>query len=184
MNGEILLNGKPWLMRAALDQDCDPESIFTAASARRMRETMQGILARDGNHPSSVIWTLFNEDRGTRLCEDPAHRAWLKDPCDWLKERGPTRLVVENSPCHGNFHANSDLNDFHHCRSLPERRTERDALTAYDTPGLPRGSDSLLPNINLVPRHGTRWPGNGGRGCAGLIGRLNIRNYDTSPVVR
>ena len=33
-------------------------------------QTMEGILARDGNHPSIVIWTLINEDWGTRLCED------------------------------------------------------------------------------------------------------------------
>ncbi|WP_246724581.1 glycoside hydrolase family 2 protein [Rhizobium esperanzae] len=35
---------------------------FTPASAERLRTTMEGILARDGNHPSIVIWTLINED--------------------------------------------------------------------------------------------------------------------------
>ena len=185
LNGQILLNGQPWFMRAALDQDYYPEGIctppslafledqihkakalglnmlrchikvpdpryyevadrlgmliwtevpnvgtFTDASARRMRETMQGILARDGNHPSIVIWTLINEDWGTRLCEDPAHRTWLKDTYDWLKALDPTRLVVDNSPCHGNFHVKTDLNDFHYYRSVPERRAEWDALTA------------------------------------------------------
>jgi hypothetical protein len=184
-DGQILLNGKPWYMRAALDQDYYPEGIctppsvefledqlrkakalglnmlrchikvpdpryyevadrlgmliwteipnvgtFTDASARRMRETMQGILARDGNHPCIVIWTLINEDWGIRTCEDPAHRAWLKDSYDWLKALDPTRLVVDNSPCHGNFHVKTDLNDFHYYRSVPERRAEWDALTA------------------------------------------------------
>jgi hypothetical protein len=38
--------------------------------------------------------------------------------------------VVDNSPCHGNFHVKTDLNDFHYYRSVPERRAEWDALTA------------------------------------------------------
>jgi hypothetical protein len=90
---------------------------------------MQGILHRDGNHPSIVIWTLINEDWGTRLAADPAHRAWLRDTFDWLKALDPTRLVCDNSPCHGNFHVKSDLDDFHYYRSVPERRAEWDALT-------------------------------------------------------
>lgn len=184
-DGQFFLNGEPFYMRAALDQDYYPEGIctppstafiedqfrkarelglnmlrthikipdpryydaadrmglliwteipnvatFTAASAQRMKDTMDGILARDGNHPSIVIWTLINEDWGTRLCEDPAHRAWLAATYDWLKQRDPGRLVVDNSPCHGNFHVKSDIDDFHYYRSVPERREEWDALTA------------------------------------------------------
>jgi hypothetical protein len=184
-NGQFFLNGKPFYMRAALDQDYYPEGIctppsmdfiedqfrkarelglnmlrthikipdpryyeaadrlglliwteipnvatFTAASAQRMKDTMEGIIARDGNHPSIVIWTLINEDWGTRLCEDPSHRAWLAATYDWLKQRDPGRLVVDNSPCHGNFHVKSDIDDFHYYRSVPERRTEWDSLTA------------------------------------------------------
>lgn len=184
-NGQMFLNGKPWYMRAALDQDYYPEGIctppslayledqlikakqlglnmlrchikvpdpryyevadrlgmliwteipnvatFSDASAARMRSTMEGILRRDGHHPSIVIWTIINEDWGTRLCDDPAHRAWLKAEYDWLKAADPTRLVVDNSPCHNNFHVKTDLNDFHYYRSVPERRAEWDALTA------------------------------------------------------
>jgi hypothetical protein len=184
-NGQILLNGAPFFMRAALDQDYYPEGIctppsvefledqihkakalglnmlrchikapdpryyevadrlgmliwtdnpnvghFTAASARRMRETMEGMLRRDGNHPCIVIWSIINEDWGTRLCEDASHRQWLIAEFDWLKAADPTRLVVDNSPCHGNFHVKTDINDYHYYRSVPERRAEWDALTA------------------------------------------------------
>ena len=102
---------------------------FTENSARRMRETMQGILRRDFNHPSIIIWTLINEDWGTRLIEDSSHRQWLKDTYDWLKQLDPTRLVVDNSACHTNFHVKSDINDYHYYRSVPERRDEWDRLT-------------------------------------------------------
>lgn len=182
--GQLFLNGQPFYMRAALDQDYYPEGIctppsvafledqlrkakalglnmlrchikvpdpryyevadrlgmliwteipnvasFTQASAQRMRETMAGIVARDGNHPCIVIWTLINEDWGTRLTDDAAHRLWLTQTYDWLKALDPTRLVCDNSPCQGNFHVKGDFDDFHYYRSVPERRSEWDALT-------------------------------------------------------
>ena len=102
---------------------------FSARSAARLRATMEGILARDGNHPSIIIWTIINEDWGTRLREAPDQRAWLSETFDWLKSADPTRLVVDNSPCAPNFHIKTDLNDYHYYRSLPERRDEWDAIT-------------------------------------------------------
>ncbi|ODT82237.1 MAG: hypothetical protein ABS76_08240 [Pelagibacterium sp. SCN 64-44] len=108
---------------------------FTANSARRMRETMQGILDRDRNHPSIIAWTLVNEDWGTRLVENAEHRQWLKDSYDWLKAEDPTRLVVDNSACFPNFHVKTDLNDYHYYRSVPERRQEWDDITAQFAAG-------------------------------------------------
>lgn len=108
---------------------------FTSQSARRMRETMEGILRRDRNHPSIIAWTLINEDWGTRLMENAEHRQWLKDSYDWLKAEDPTRLVVDNSACFPNFHVKTDLNDFHYYRSVPERRQEWDDITAQFAAG-------------------------------------------------
>jgi hypothetical protein len=102
---------------------------FTARAAQRMRDTMEGILARDGNHPSIIAWTIINEDWGTRLVENADHRNWLKQTYDWLKAKDPTRLVVDNSPCIPNFHVKTDINDYHYYRSVPERRAEWDQLT-------------------------------------------------------
>ncbi|MBI1173565.1 glycoside hydrolase family 2 [bacterium] len=184
-DGQLFLNGRPWYMRAALDQDYYPEGIctppsvefledqmrkakalglnmlrchikvpdpryyevadrlgmliwtevpnvgrFTRASAARMKETMRGILERDGNHPSIVIWTLINEAWGTRLDKDAGQRRWLAAMYDWLKALDPTRLVCDNSPCQGNFHVKGDLDDFHYYRSVPDWRAEWDQLTA------------------------------------------------------
>ena len=110
---------------------CELPSVgrFTEASARRMRETLEGMLARDGNHPSIVAWTIINEDWGTRLVEDAEHRRWLRETYDWLKARDPSRLIVDNSACIPNFHLRTDINDYHYYRSLPERRAEWDRLT-------------------------------------------------------
>lgn len=102
---------------------------FTAAASKRMRDTMAGILERDVNHPSILIWTIINEDWGTRLIENADHRLWLKDTYDWLKAKDPRRLVVDNSACIPNFHVKTDIDDYHYYRSVPERRAEWEKLT-------------------------------------------------------
>ena len=181
--GKMFLNGQPFHLRSALDQDYYPETICTPPSvayledqfrkakelglnnlryhikvpdpryldvadrmgmtlwydlpntgrltdvaARNLKDTLKGMLRRDGNRPSVLIWTIINEDWGIRLCGDVEHRKWLAGMVDWLKAEDPTRLVCDNSPCQGNFHVKGDLDDFHYYRSIPERRDEWDAL--------------------------------------------------------
>ncbi len=101
---------------------------FTAKSAERLRTTMEGILARDRNHPSIVIWTLINEDWGTRLREAAEQRQWISDMVDWLKAEDPLRLVVDNSACFPNVHVKTDINDYHFYRTAVDRREEWDTL--------------------------------------------------------
>ena len=102
---------------------------FSLRAAERARETAEGIIARDGHHPSIFAWTIINEDWGTRLTEDPEHRQWLIDQYDWLKVRDPSRLAVDNSACFPNFHVKTDIEDYHYYRGVPDRRIEWDILT-------------------------------------------------------
>jgi hypothetical protein len=103
-------------------------STFTPAAAQSGRETIQGFLHRDGHHPSIIIWTIINEDWGLDLVHDPTHRNWLKDTYRWLKASDPTRLVVDNSACEPNFHIQTDLEDYHYYRQIPDHRQEWDAF--------------------------------------------------------
>jgi hypothetical protein len=103
-------------------------TILNDRSARLAQETLAGILARDGNHPSIIAWTLVNEDWGTDLVHNAEHRAWLQGMVRWLKEQDPTRLVVDNSPCRPNFHVESDLEDYHHYSAIPDQRSDWDAF--------------------------------------------------------
>lgn len=174
-DGRILLNGRPFYLRGALDQDYYPELIstppsleyiedqfrkakkmglnclrihikvadpryYTAAdkvglliwtelpnhillsqqARRRARQTLAGMLERDGNHPSIGIWTIINESWGIDLT-DPAQRAWLIETYRWLKELDPTRLVVGNSACWSNFHVATDIADFHIYYAMPDQ---------------------------------------------------------------
>jgi hypothetical protein len=100
--------------------------LLTEQAAQRARETLQGILERDGNHPSIIAWTIVNEDWGTDLAHDATHRAWLLETYHWLKGLDPTRLIVDNSPCWPNFHVQTDVEDYHHYRAIPDHRREWD----------------------------------------------------------
>jgi hypothetical protein len=122
-------------------------SVLTEDSGRRGRETMQGIVDRDGHHPSIIIWTIINEDWGTDLVNNTGHRRWLKDTYRWLKSLDPSRLVVDNSACHPNFHIQSDIEDYHFYRGIPDQRHEWDEfVNAFAS----RSSFTYCPNGETV----------------------------------
>jgi hypothetical protein len=182
-DGKILLNSRPFYVRAALDQDYYPDLICTPPSQeyiedefrkakemglnclrvhikvadpryyaaadkiglliwtelpnhillsdeakRRARETLTGMLERDGNHPCIGIWTIINESWGIDLT-DSSQRAWLAETFEWLKELDPTRLVVGNSACWGNFHVATDIADFHIYYAMPDHYKQWRAWT-------------------------------------------------------
>jgi hypothetical protein len=90
---------------------------FSRRAAERGRETLGAMVETLGNHPSIVIWTIINEDWGTRLRYEARDRRWVAQTYDWLRTLDPSRLVVDNSACESsgwpNFHVRSDLADFH-----------------------------------------------------------------------
>ena len=97
---------------------------LTEAAKRRAKETMVGMVERDWNHPSIVIWTIVNENWGVDLAVNAGHRAWLADMYTQLKELDPHRLVVGNSPCFTNFHVVTDIEDFHNYYAMPDHYRE------------------------------------------------------------
>ncbi len=173
-DGRLYLNGRPFYMRAALDQDYYAHGIYTPPSLpwlreqmrqakrlglnclrchikapdprylqaadeegvliwadvpnwgiltedakRRGAETFKGMVARDFNHPSLIMWSLINEAWGIDM-NDPDQRAWLAGWYADAKQIDPTRLIVDNSACGGNFHVATDVDDFHQYRAVPE----------------------------------------------------------------
>ena len=99
---------------------------LSTAAAARAKTTLAGMVARDWNHPSIIIWTIINEDWGTNLVENADHRAWLREMYHWLKALDPTRLVVDNSPNRLSFHVESDLADYHFYQAHPDGRAKWD----------------------------------------------------------
>jgi hypothetical protein len=180
-DGRFYLNGEPFYMRAALDQDYYPDTICTVPSVEfledqfrkakelglntlrchikaadpryyevadrmgmliwtelpnggmatdrsrgRKEKLLKGLVDRDCNHPSIIIWTIINENWGVDLVNDPDHREWLKRTFAWLKAYDPTRLVVDNSPLAPSFHVETDIADYHFYAAIPDHRHEWD----------------------------------------------------------
>ena len=109
--------------RAGILVWCEPPSWIrlTPDAERRVRDTFEGMVRRDANHPSLVIRSIVNEDWGTDLVGEADDRVWLREMVAWARSLDPTRLVVDNSACPPNFHLASDLNDYHLYRAVPEQ---------------------------------------------------------------
>lgn len=94
------------------------------ALKQRVTDTLMGMIKRDFNHPSLMIWTIVNEDWGTALLLSGDDRTWIHEVYDRCKEADPTRLVVDNSACPNswgpNIHVKSDLDDFHIYANIPD----------------------------------------------------------------
>ena len=89
----------------------------------------EGMVKRDFNHPSIYQWTLFNETWGLfsnrslavglasgegtrrRVYRDSARRR-VAEAYRRAKALDPTRLIEDNSPCHGD-HVVTDVNTWH-----------------------------------------------------------------------
>ena len=97
---------------------------FTSLSAEIAQNIFEGILNRDGHHPSIFAWTIINENWGLDLINDANHRNWLKEMYVWLQTKDPTRLVVDNSACEPNYHMQSDLADYHHYNGMPDHQKQ------------------------------------------------------------
>lgn len=91
---------------------------LTVDSERRALETLQGMVARDWNHPSIIAVSLVNESWGADL-KEAAQRDWLKGFSGQARHLVPGWLVDDNSACCDNFHMASDIADFHEYDSIP-----------------------------------------------------------------
>ena len=87
------------------------------SSMRREAEsTLQGMVARDYNHPAIFAWVLFNETwglltkEGQRQVYRPETQSWVASVYREAKALDSTRLVEDNSPCCGRGHTETDIN--------------------------------------------------------------------------
>ena len=85
---------------------------FTPEAVERFEAQIEPMARRDGNHPSIVIWGLYNEEWGLDwdVPGDPAKQDAVRRAYRRLKALDPTRPVVDNS---GWAHVETDLVDWH-----------------------------------------------------------------------
>lgn len=100
---------------------------WTPEGAAAGADLLGRLIAMDGHHPSIAIWTVINEAWGVDM-DSARHRDWLREAFREARAAAPGCLVVDNSACAPNFHVESDLDDFHIYRGIPESRREWDAL--------------------------------------------------------
>lgn len=107
---------------------------LTETTKRRAYETITGMIERDWNHPSIVIWTIINEGWGLEMAQVADHRDWLAKTYNKLKDFDPSRLFVGNSACLSNFQVATDIADFHNYNAIPDHAQQwREWVDSYAT---------------------------------------------------
>lgn len=98
------------------------------AKARFERE-WEDVIRRDYNHPSIVVWTLYNENWGLlEAVYRPSTMPWARAIVQHTRAIGGNRLVVDNS---GGWHFDTDIFDFH--QYLPTAEKTRELYQVYTT---------------------------------------------------
>lgn len=75
-------------------------------------ETIRGMVDRDFNHPSIMLWVLFNETWGLTRQGTRDGQEWVRSMYHLARQLDPTRLVEDNSPCLYD-HVVTDVNSWH-----------------------------------------------------------------------
>jgi beta-galactosidase/beta-glucuronidase len=85
---------------------------YSAAAADRFEQQIEPMVRRDGNHPSIVIWGLYNEEWGLDwdVAADPEKQGAVRHAFELLKSLDPVRPAVDNS---GWSHVSTDIVDWH-----------------------------------------------------------------------
>ncbi len=111
-----------WADRLGLLIMADVPNSWGEPDEDMQRETwvaLDGMFARDYNHPSIFSWVLFNETWGLFSRDEDGKRVYKKETQDWVaetyhhaKELDNTRLIEDNSPCNYD-HVITDMNTWH-----------------------------------------------------------------------
>ncbi|WP_037353143.1 glycoside hydrolase family 2 protein [Amycolatopsis orientalis] len=104
-------------------------SRFSPAAAAAFEAQLPDLVRRDGNHPSIVIWGLYNEEWGLDwdIPGSPERAAAAEHAYDLMRSLDDTRPIVENS---GWAHVKTDLVDWHYYDENPRRWAENVAALA------------------------------------------------------
>jgi len=138
----------------------------TATARERWQELIKGMITRDRNHPSIIIWTLHNEDNALGPVGPDAVK-FLKEDFDLAKSLDGSRPIIDNSGglaiiqtdnIDGN-HPVSDIDDIHYYYGLgpefyPHSKTYLSSLQSRKRPLLITEMLALtyLPDVEAVKR--------------------------------
>lgn len=94
-------------------------SRWSPEAAAAFEAQLPGMVARDGDHPSIIVWGLYNEEWGLDwdIPGSPERAAAAVDAYEALRALDDSRPIVENS---GWAHVKSDLVDWHYYDEDPQ----------------------------------------------------------------
>lgn len=114
-----------WADRMGMLIWAEPPNVvkWSEQSRTRFYNELRGMIERDMNHPSIIIWSLYNEEWGLEwdLANDTSKQRHVHELYEHIKGLDPTRLICDNS---GWIHVKTDLNDYHRYFTLPEQNEE------------------------------------------------------------
>jgi hypothetical protein len=93
---------------------------WSAQGRSRFKNELMNMMKRDYNHPSIIIWSIYNEEWGLEwdLANDKEKQRHVEALYAEVKNFDPTRLVCDNS---GWTHVKTDINDYHRYFVAPEQ---------------------------------------------------------------
>ncbi|SES06252.1 glycoside hydrolase family 2 protein [Salipaludibacillus aurantiacus] len=96
---------------------------WTKQGTKRFEQDLEAMIQRDYNHPSIIIWSLYNEEWGLEwtLSKDEEKQTHVEELFDRVKQMDPSRLICDNS---GWIHVKTDINDYHRYFTMPEQKEE------------------------------------------------------------
>ena len=147
-------------------------SRFSEESARAFEGQLPAMVERDGNHPSIILWGLYNEEWGLDwdIPGSGVRRAAAMRAYDLLASLDSSRPIVENS---GWNHVKTDVVDWHYyepdirtwSKSIPSLINDPDAAFpvrlgpdfVVDKRVIADGYESLLNRPNINSEYGEGW---------------------------
>ncbi|MFP4371658.1 MAG: glycoside hydrolase family 2 protein [Halanaerobium sp.] len=104
-------------------QEAPNYSKWNKQARERFKKEYTAMVQRDYNHPSIIIWSIYNEEWGLEwdLKNDVEKQQWVSEFYDYAKDLDNTRIICDNS---GWAHVKTDINDYHRYFATPENSAE------------------------------------------------------------